>query len=574
MLIGVVSKEIEATTVAEFFELFKTPWEFCRPQHRYDIVIATSDDLPTDLNATVLLVYNSQKTRADAESRITLESKREGQFLESNGLEFPIYGEASALTASGRPFLRRKGTNEIIGLDIITRARLTVRVGYDLFQEVSLLLRQGQPPANAHIPTLEMHIALLRSILTNSGVSFIEVPPVPAGYDYMACLTHDVDFIGIREHKFDHTMWGFIYRGLVGSLLDAMAGRTPWSKCRKNWKAVLSLPLVHLGWKDDFWLEFDRYVEIEKGLGSTFFFIPSPNYPGTRDSAPAPNRRAAKYDVEKIKEQVHTLVEHGCEIGLHGIDAWQDSAKAQAELDRIRKVSDQSKTGVRMHWLYFSENSPQALEQAGLSYDSTFGYNDAVGFRAGTSQVFRPIGAAELLELPLIIQDTALFYPGRMRLTEAEATQACKQVMKSMARFGGTLVVNWHTRSLSPERLWGDFYTKLLNEMRGARVWFGTAQDIVTWFRRRRAFQFHDVQFTEDGVRLKMSGPSMDGQPPLLVRVHSSSPRSSKRSQSRTSTYSCSNIFWKGEAELKVTASFSVTDLVTTESRNASSRLP
>ena len=554
-MIGVVSKDIETKAVTEFFELFKTPWEFCRPQHTYDVVIATSDDLPADLSAAVLLIYNSQETRADAKGKTRLQWIRKGEFLESNGLEFPIYGKASTLTAPGRPFLRCKGTAEIAGLELSNAVRPTVRVGYDLFHEVSLLLRQGQPPANAHIPTLEMHIALLRSILANSGVSFIEVPPVPAGYDYMACLTHDVDFTGIREHKFDHTMWGFIYRGLAGSLLDAMAGRTAWSKCRKNWKAVLSLPLVHLGWKDDFWLEFDRYMEIEKGLGSTFFFIPSPNYAGTHGSAPAPKRRAAKYDVEKIKERVRKLVKHGCEIGLHGIDAWQDSTKAQAELDRIRKVSNQSKTGVRMHWLYFSDGSPEALERAGLSYDSTFGYNDAVGFRAGTSQAFRPIGAAELLELPLIIQDTALFYPGRMRLTEAEAMQACKQVMKSMARFGGTLVLNWHTRSLSPERLWGDFYAKLLSEMRGARVWFGTGQDIATWFQRRRAFQFHDVQFAEDGVRLKMSGPSMDGQPPLLVRVHFSRPRSPKQSQSRTSTYSCSNIFWKGEAELKVTAS-------------------
>lgn len=553
-MIGVISKNSEVGAVQEFFQLFKTPWEFYVPQHTYDIVVVTCEEVPHDLNARALAIYNSQHTGFDDENGIATLSQKKCAWLEWDAFEFPVYGDVTALQGMGRPFIRNRQQGEFVGLAVSELGQRSVRIGYDLFQEVAILLSHGQPPENARIPTLDLHISLLRSILFIMGFPFVEILPVPGGYDYMACLTHDVDFTGIREHKFDHTMWGFVYRGLVSSLSDAMTGKTEWSKCRKNWKSVLSLPLVHLGWKDDFWLEFDRYTELEKGLGSTFFFIPYANYPGICGSTPAPKRRAAKYDVERVREQIHTLVRHGCEVGLHGMDAWLDSTKARAELNRIRKVSDQSEIGVRMHWLYFSEDSHQALEQAGLSYDSTFGYNDAVGFRAGTSQAFRPIGAEELLELPLIIQDTALFYPGRMRLSETEAMEACKHVMRSMMRFGGTLVVNWHTRSLSPERLWGDFYTKLLSEMARARVWFGTAQAIVTWFRKRRALRFDEVQFTEDGVCLKMSGPSMDGQPPLLVRINFPSRRSPKQSQSRTSTYSCSNVFWKGETELKITA--------------------
>ena len=44
-----------------------------------------------------------------------------------------------------------------------------------------------------------------------------------------------------------------------------------------------------------------------------------------------------------------------------------------------------------------------------------------------------------------------------------------------MSSSGGALTVNWHTRSLSPERLWGDFYKELLAEIQTHRVWFGTA---------------------------------------------------------------------------------------------------
>ena len=37
------------------------------------------------------------------------------------------------------------------------------------------------------------------------------------------------------------------------------------------------------------------------------------------------------------------------------------------------------------------------LDEAGFEYDSTVGYNDAVGYRAGTSQVFRPRDEGELI---------------------------------------------------------------------------------------------------------------------------------------------------------------------------------
>ena len=40
-----------------------------------------------------------------------------------------------------------------------------------------------------------------------------------------------------------------------------------------------------------------------------------------------------------------------------------------------------------MHWLYF-DRIAGAARAAGFTYDSTWGYNEAVGYRAGTSQVF------------------------------------------------------------------------------------------------------------------------------------------------------------------------------------------
>lgn len=548
-MIGVLSKETETQAVREFFELFKTPWEFYVPHHAYDIVLVTREEIPVDVHGRKVAIYNSRGTTLDEKYGVVVRSQQRSGWLEWDGGEFPVYGEVSDFQSIGRPFIQRKGRPEMVGLDVGKPPRQYVRIGYDLFQEVGFLLTRGQPSENAHIPTLDIHTSILRSVMLSAGIPFVEIPPVPAGYDFMACLTHDVDFTGIREHKFDHTMWGFVFRAIVGSFRDSLRGRLPWSRCAQNWKAVFSLPFVYLGWREDFWLEFDRYLMIEKGLSATYFFLPFKDYPGTLGSDPAPKIRAAKYDVREIKDELHKLVEHECEVGLHGIDSWQDSEKARIESARIRELTGQTKIGVRMHWLYFSEASPKILEQAGFTYDSTFGYNDALGFRGGTTQAFSPLGAEDFLELPLNIQDTAMFYPNRMNLSEAKAMDCCKLLIEHMATFGGALTINWHTRSLSPERLWGDFYLQLVKEIQEKRVWFATAEKIVAWFQRRRALRFNQVEFREDGLHLKMAGPSVNGQPPFLIRVHNPQSRSCAH-PNPSGLYS--DTPWKGETELKI----------------------
>ena len=87
----------------------------------------------------------------------------------------------------------------------------------------------------------------------------VEIPPVPAGYQYICCLTHDIDFAGIRQHKFDHTMFGFLYRALFGSLRDVVKRKTPLKKLYENWKAVFSLPAVYAVFAEYFWMPFKHY---------------------------------------------------------------------------------------------------------------------------------------------------------------------------------------------------------------------------------------------------------------------------------------------------------------------------
>ena len=518
-MIGIISRNEERSIVGEFFELFKTPWEFYRHDSSYDVVLSTAEskNIP---NARLLLMFGSEKKEVDDEKKIKYYASQESRIVECEERNLPIYGDLLTFHEPEDPLIRTKETHEAVGVEIKKSGKRIIRIGYDLFKEIGFLLNSGQPAAHAAIPTLEIHIDMLRKWILRAGIPLIEIPPVPARYRFIACLTHDVDFFGIRNHRFDHTMYGFIYRALFGSLIGFSRGLISGKILVKNWKAALSLPLVYLGIMKDFMIQFDRYIELEQGLSSTYFFVPWKNTSGQKGSGRAPKKRATKYDITDVVPEIKKLVACGSEVALHGIDAWHDSERGRAELERISQVIGDSRIGVRMHWLYFSENSSKALDQAGFVYDSTIGYNDAVGYRSGTSQVFRLPGTSHIVELPLIVMDTAMFYPQRMNLREPQAFQLCNEFINDLRTYGGVLTVNWHERSLAPERNWDDFYIKLLHILKLENVWFATAMQVVNWFKKKRSITFKKVCYTEDTVRICVAGSNQDKVPDLVLRVH------------------------------------------------------
>jgi peptidoglycan/xylan/chitin deacetylase (PgdA/CDA1 family) len=263
-------------------------------------------------------------------------------------------------------------------------------------------------------------------------------------------------------------------------------------------------------------------MELEEKVGarSTFFFIPFKNRMGDKLTGKGAKMRAAKYDVTDIQDTIKKLVNNGFEAGVHGIDAWHDPAGARAEKARITEASGQSDVGIRMHWLYYNQDTHRILEEAGYTYDTTFGYNDAVGYRAGTTQIFKPISVNNILELPLNIQDTALFNPRHMSLTKAAAWHLVDDLISKTMVHGGVLTVLWHDRSLSPERLYEDFYIKLLDELKSKNVWFATAIDVCNWFKVRRATRFENVTQNGNVLHIKISNEKNDYLPSMMLRVY------------------------------------------------------
>jgi hypothetical protein len=318
-------------------------------------------------------------------------------------------------------------------------------------------------------------------------------------------------------------MFGFLYRATAGSVFKFCRGRRSLRQVATNWKAALSLPLVFAGLTKDFWNQLDQYLELESDLASTFFVISTKGEAGVDSHGRTRARRASRYALADIGDELKRLLSANREIAVHGIDAWRDSAKGRDERERIEEITGMAEIGVRMHWLYFNSQAPITLEKAGFSYDSTAGYNETIGYRAGTVQVFKHPDVDHLLELPLHIMDTALFYPSYMNLSDEQAGTAILPLIENATRFGGVLTINWHDRSLGPERLWGDTYVTLLHDLRARTPWFATAAQAVSWFRKRRATSFTSITQDSGSVRVRTAiDPTTTDLPPLTLRVYNS----------------------------------------------------
>jgi peptidoglycan/xylan/chitin deacetylase (PgdA/CDA1 family) len=518
-MIGVICRKEEQNIVQEFFELFKTPWEYYSEDRYYDVVLCCGETRRA-LNASLVVIYGSGKVTYDSFLGIEPESKTGKITLQWKGFLFPVYVNFAIFKNNGAPALISTHRGEKIALEIVDGHQRIVRVGYDLFKEILFLLSFGQLPEHSSVPTIDIHISILRDLMIEAGVAFVEIPPVPHGFDFITCLTHDIDFYGIRNHFFDHTMFGFVHRAVFQSIAGVLNRRISWKKLCANLKSVLLLPAVYLRIAKDFWLPFDRYLELEQGLKSTYFLLPFKGMSGRDNDGRAWKKRASNYDIMDLRPDIVTLLSTGCEIGLHGINAWCSQREAKREFKRLVSATKKPVAGVRTHWLYFAKESCQFLENAGFRYDSTCGFNETIGFRAGTAQVFRPIASKQLVELPLLIQDTAMFFPNRMNISENEAFVLCKKIMDCVSDFGGVFVVNWHDRSLAPERFWDKFYENLLMEIRTRRVWFGTCREITRWFELRRLVRFFRVESYDRALKIDLEKPTDIDGPELKLELY------------------------------------------------------
>ena len=110
------------------------------------------------------------------------------------------------------------------------------------------------------------------------------------------------------------------------------------------------------------------------------------------------------------------------------------------------------------------------LERLGIEYDTSLGFSDRPGPRAGFSFPFRPWdhgprGRPRFLELPLLLMDATLAESRYMGLSPSKGRKEVDGVLDRLAAVGGGAAILWHTDRFDRVygRGWGGVYEHLLD---------------------------------------------------------------------------------------------------------------
>jgi hypothetical protein len=284
-------------------------------------------------------------------------------------------------------------------------------------------------------------------------------PPRWDGARFAVALTHDVDApwrwtpIGIRgaaarvksdllHARLRSAVRGV--RGLAGAPVHRVRGTDP------NWR-------------------FREIVTRSKqhgATGATFFLLAA-----HRD----PHDGAAPEVYERLRPRlVDELAEAQAEIGLHAsYTAADDASQIERELRVLRGLGARV-TGNRYHYLRVDPHrNLRDVERADLRYDTTLGFPDALGFRAGIARPFRPWdidrdAPMDLVEIPLAVMDVTLAEPRYLGLSARRAWPRLERLLDWAAADGAAFAILWHPDRFDPPTAagWDRLYYRLLDAIR------------------------------------------------------------------------------------------------------------
>ena len=283
-------------------------------------------------------------------------------------------------------------------------------------------------------------------------------PPRWRGARFAVALTHDVD-----------SPWRWTRRGVVGAaarLKRQLVSRRPRGALREA-RALAGVPLHRLRGTDPNW-RFETMLDEERrrGARSTSFVMAGHHDP---HDGPAP----AVY--ERLRPRlVETLIAGGGEVGLHGSYRAAADGALLAEEHRVLGALAGDVAGQRYHYLRVDPHTNLTpLDSLGFRYDTTLGFPDALGFRAGIAHPFRPWDLVHdrphaLVEVPLAAMDVTLAEERYLGLSARAAEPRLIRLLDWAAAHGGGFALLWHPDRFdrATGRGWDALYYRLLEAVR------------------------------------------------------------------------------------------------------------
>lgn len=291
-------------------------------------------------------------------------------------------------------------------------------------------------------PVIDEYGGLVQSWLRELGLP-VERKPATRTCDFAICLTHDVDQVS---------------GGWLESILHELKGSAgPIRSVKGIFRILMERSRHH----DQYWT-FDRILDLEEAYKarSSFYFL-----------AKTKHRMDARYDVysERFRALFARLRQGGWEVGLHGsFDSVLNDGSLGEERKALEMAAGDPVIGGRQHYLRFDvRDGWHKHQEAGLLYDTSLGFADAVGFRGGLSRPFRVFDlrtrcACSLWEVPLVIMDTTM--RNYMKLPVEQVWDHVVPVLEKVKRHRGAVAILWHNTYFAGYKFagYGEIYERII----------------------------------------------------------------------------------------------------------------
>jgi hypothetical protein len=341
-------------------------------------------------------------------------------------------------------------------------------------------------------PWLDRRIQAVGATLAARAPGRKSEPAWPDGRRFAVVLSHDVDYVTLQPTVTQSLRW---IRRDAGLLFARGHGADATSAAMRSVARHAYLVLTGRGFRRRPERAYDAWLELEGGHGfrSTFFYSPE------RVSAPHPYDCLYSYDDmtnyggrrNSVRAMMVEMANAGWEIGLHGSfhSARRPGLLAEQKL-QVEQAAGRPVNSTRQHWLHYDVRVTPGLQAgSGFLVDSTQGFNRSIGFRSGTAFPypcwdFTADAPLPLLEVPQHIMDGSLFTANALAYDVDLAVQHSLEIMDSVERVGGCLVLNWHPNGIEYPAYW-TVYGALLAEAARRGAWGCSMEQVREWWTTR-----------------------------------------------------------------------------------------
>jgi hypothetical protein len=319
-------------------------------------------------------------------------------------------------------------------------------------------------------------------------------PLWPNGASFALCLTHDVDMVARKWTASQHARsLSAALRGSTGDTDEQVTRRKVWAAAR----AVARLPYFGVSRAPNSADTLERCVELERSRGVTasyLFTVYPPKRTTIYDAVYAgADRCQFGGKTRKVREIARELHEEGFDVGLHaGYASAGDLDAFSYEKGVVEDYIGDDVVSCRQHYLHWHAGAtPRIQSEAGILVDSTVGFNRNIGFRAGTGLPHRlfDLAAAEplnVLEVPLIIQESPLLSSNALELDVPLAERTMKDLIDCIAETGGVATLLFHPHSLA-QPAYLSLFSLALDYARDRGAWVANLRAIRSWWEERAA---------------------------------------------------------------------------------------